>query len=500
VGSGASDKIVYVHALHRANGNVADAIQAFPFGSKGEPLTRFGAGTPPVFTSRSTGTTPPAPWYLVPDPNGLTNRNEQLKQRVYAKYKDPTTGQIYSVELRFDLTGASYADTAYTYQYGAPNQPVRITLKNTINFGPVTVNSDSGDVTIYADYVLDWSTVFSTKVKARSTMLGPPDIAGVQSRLGGTPALSTDDLIYYTADTTQLAAQNKGGRGVLFGVAEQGTSRSALKWAFTMHDGIQLRLDDGSTFQVPPRLRFVKQDAAFGAGPLWPAGGPVGAFLYNVQFVGTPAVRNGVVYATATASLSNAPGAAPDFSVICAFRANPEIRLSLGPGLDRTAQPQIRQVNPVMQQAFGNQAPLSLATGNYTVDYASGIVRITSMAFGGGTNGFLSTSIPFQVKIGAAPERLVYGTQVDAPGQTRMIGPDGVDNLMWFTVLPPVIGDPVTGAPVGLVSTSPSIHGDIIFLGARAASGLRIVRDIPPSLGSVCSPREHQSGAAGRGA
>lgn len=460
VASGANDKMVYVYVQRRGIGNVPDAMQGFPFGTKGEPLTRQGSSN--AFTSRSSGTFPPVSWYMVPDPNGLTNRNPLLKQRVYATYKDPATGRVFSAELKFDLTGAAYPDTAYIFSY-TPGQPVRITLKPQVKFGAITKDAGDENLTVYADYTLDWSTVFAAKVKSRSSLFGPQDVGGGQSALGGAPALSNEDLLYFTADTSGAAANNNGGRGVLFGASEQGSNKSVLKWAYTMHDGFTVALDDGTTRQILPRLRFLKPDGAW-PGLGFPNNLSGDTFIRNVQFFGTPAVRNGVVYAVAHGDLG-----ASKPSIICAFRANPELKLSIGQGIDRNVPIQIRQVNPVTQQNLGNQAPITLPQQNYTVDYASGIVRINSMAFAGGTNGFFSTSIPFQVKVGNAPEFLVFGQQVDSidpdtlsPDVVRMVGPDGVDNLLWYMVIPPTLAS--TGDPIGQIFSSPSVQGDVLFV------------------------------------
>jgi hypothetical protein len=463
--SGASDKMVYVYTqrLTSGSGNRPDSIRAYPFGSRGEPLRR--QGTSSVFFSRSVGAPLFPPWYIY-DPANPGFGNPLLRQRVFATYKDPASPAVWTLELTYSPGLGGNGSYNVLNQVNAPTQ---VTVSNTIQFpnGGPTITSNDDNLVLYADYTLDWSSQVLARVTAR-TSLNAPDPSSVGNSIGGAPAISQDDLLYYTVDTTPSAGVNSG-RGVIFAATEQGGGRTAIKWAYTMHDGLQIPLDDGSTRIIPPRLRQVNLATAAMTGTA------VGDYITNVQFVGTPAIRGNVVYAVATATI----GAKP-VSVVCAFQANPEIKLRLGPGIDRNTPIIIRQLNPVLSRNGGAPAIVQLQRDiQYTVDYASGLVRITSLSAPNATDTFASASIPFGVKVGNTPEQLIFGTQTDVIGattETRIVGAPGVDNLMWYAVVPATGAAPLP--QLGYVSSSPSIQGDILWLGF--ANGYILSMDADP--------------------
>src|SRR5262249_14265240 len=125
----------------------------------------------------------------------------------------------------------------------------------------------------------------------------------------------------------------------------------------------------------------------------------------------------------------------------------------------------------------------------YTIDYAAGIVRFPSGLVGQaagaqpGTPTFISTSLPFIVKVANAPEQIIYGTQTDVgmegnagtgipryPTETRIVGPKGMDNLLWYATIPVDVftfnGN--SQAALGFISSSPSIQGDNIWFGFQS--------------------------------
>src|SRR5207302_10598774 len=140
-----------------------------------------------------------------------------------------------------------------------------------------------------------------------------PDVAQSGSQIGGAPALTADDLLLYTVTTGATTANP--GRGLLFAANEQ-QLRTKLRWAFQMHNSFPMPVN-GNTVMVPPRLRQMDSTLA-----------GFGEFLTNVQLFGTPAYKDGVGYAVGRATVGM-PAGLPNASVICAFRANPDIRLRL---------------------------------------------------------------------------------------------------------------------------------------------------------------------------
>lgn len=495
--SGAHDKIVYAYVQRLQQGGASttpDSIRGFWFSTKGEPLTRL---TNTVFSSRS-----PVAWYGT---DGLaTVHNAFQRPRVFLSFRDPATGEVLSRELEW--VDSNPQDNQFSLAYAA-GQGMRITIGQNVQApgGPVVSPSDER-CTFYADYTLEWGPQTDParpKVNAR-TVFNAPDILGGAGPAGGTviggsPMLSPEDNVYYTA-TTDTGTTNSG-RGVLFGVNEQSGGRTMLKWAFTMHDGFTFTLGT-QTLTIPPRLRQMDPLVALYTGS------QVGDFLSNVQFFGTPAYRNGVVYAVARAQIGNAGGA--PVSVLCAFRADPELRLVVPIKGNTTtdpqlAQPQVRiwQVNIVNSQNVTidpsqNASPnrVELSPAQYTAEYDSINsvlnVRIHALAPIGTVTNFFSTSLPWIVEMAGAEPVAVYGTQVDLlPGgerQTRIIGPPGIDNLLWYAVLPAASNNPAFPA-AGYVASSPSVQGDTLWLGTQF--GYLLSFDADPS---AHDPAAHAAG------
>lgn len=504
--NGAIDKILYVQTDRSTSGTISSqTIRAIPFGTKGELLARQ-TPTSKDFISRSTGTLPPAPWFRV-DPANPGNASPSLGQRVYAVYV-ADSGATYSTELNF--SGLNAVSPGPVNEYIAPKpaasgQVQKVTLSDNIKFpangsdpGPGTVAATDTHIKVYADYVLDWTlnptsdpALAPSLVTSRSAIAIPdqPNNAG-GNVLGGPPALSPDDLLYYTVDTSNGTGGAGGnqGRGVLFAVNEQPSNRSLLKWTYAMHDGYTMTLPNSQTsVTVPPRLRQVDQaTASFG-------GAAVGTYITNVQFIGTPAFRKDVVYAVATFGPNGSEG-----SVLCAFKANPEFTLRLNTAIDKTQQVVVRQLNVVRQQGINpvwdqltsqpSGQPGLKGNSAITVDYDSGLIHINAMANPGSlassggnpgpATGFVSASMPFVVQVGQQ-ERVVSGQQIDVVNgqqEARIIGAPGVDNLLWYAVIPNTGTGPFGGA--GVVTTSPSIQGDTVFLGT--SSGVVIALDADP--------------------
>ena len=487
--SGALDKVIYVQSAGVTSGTASSmAIRSIPFGSKGEKLTRQTATN---FVSRSTGTLPPVPWFRA-DPANPGNANLSLGQRVYATYTD-AAGNFFSTELKF--TGLASAAPGANNEYIAPQPLARgqqqmVTISPTITFpanGPVpspgAIASGDPALNVYADYVLDWtlnpnSNPNLQEAGVRTSFPIPDTNPPGNNLLGGPPALSPDDLLYYTVDTGGTAGSSNG-RGVVYAVNEQAATRSILKWTYSMSNGFTMNLANGTSVTVPPRLRQldIATEAATGA--------TIGTYITDVQFFGTPAFRKDVVYAVARANVGGQAA-----SVLCAFKANPEFTLRLNTSIDKTQPVTVTQWNVFSSQGGLIQPPLTSnpstqpgvrGSSTITVDYDSGLIHINSMANPGGVGGAMSASLPFIVQVGQAV-RVVAGTQTDNVNGTqeaRIIGAPGVDNLLWYAVIPtqsPALSP--FGNP-GFVTSSPSVQGDTIFLGTEG--GFIIAIDADPA-------------------
>ena len=427
--NGAVDKMLYV--LTGAATGMAPAVRAFWFGSRGETLT-LQTGTNNVFRSRAD-----RPWYASLD-------NIDLRPRVFAKLVVPG-GATYSRELRFAGIGSSPGANEFMADWAGGNA-VAVTSDQISFPGGPTVAANDPNVTIYADYTLDWpGTLFAAapKVAARNVYPVPDPGNTGGNTIGGSPALSPQDTVYYVADTTGSAAGGAPGRGVLLAVNEQyPTSRTRVRWAYVMHDGYSLTVN-GQEVRIPARL-WQTDDTN---------GLPTGVPIENVQFTGSPAYRNGIVYATATGSVGGS-----GVSLVLAFRAEPDLRLRLNQRIEPGQTVRVWQVNLLNTQTAASR--IELNPQQYTLDRESGMIRITSMAPPGAVGGFVSASTAFVAQIGSGQEVLLAGNQRGQP-----VGPEGVDNLLWYAVLPQQLPPQLGGLPLAELWSSVSVQGDALWVG-----------------------------------
>lgn len=490
--SGAIDKVVYLHLGSAPNTTRFESVIALPLGTRGEQLARQGLSS--VFHSRSSGLIAQQvmPWYIV-DPANPGTQNPALEQRVWAQYTDPATGTVYVKELQYSAGNVPANDQYAAPPLNAPGQVQQVIVGQSVNFGaPVgAIGSNDPNIRIYADYTLDWTAGLADTrqaLAARSNLDAP---GGNQFDLpiGGPPALGPSDGLYFTVDASSLSGGGAPGQipaatGGVLAPSEQGGHQTTLPWAWTAHNGFTISKDNNpsETLVVQPRFRQLDPATARLTNT------PVGSFIYNVRFVGTPAVRGDTVYAVATGTIgTNGPAC----SLVCAFRNNVDLRLRLNTTIS-TSIPQnqikVRQLNVWAQTGVGvggqqqsNWTPIN----NFTVDYESGTIRIGSLGNIGALYPFASTSMPFDVVVGQQ-EMIIYGVSEDSlvdpnNGTTtvspHVVGPPGIDNLLWYAVIPS--GVALDGkTPVGLVSTSPQIQDTILWLGF--ATGAVVSLDADP--------------------
>jgi hypothetical protein len=465
--TGCEDKMVYVAVPRPQNGPMLpETVRGFWFATKGEPLRflRDDNNASPArtyYVSRAD-----KPWFLF-DPNAPGNDNQALRQRVFHRYTDPVTGQSLIEELRYiPLSNINTLDTN-SYSVDVTKVPVQVILSTQVNRpGGGTAARDPNLDSYYADYTLDWDPQVQNQAKVNArTVLVAPDPQQTGAHIGGAPALSGDNLLFYNVSTVPPAGlTTAAGAGVVFGAEEQ-FLRTTLKWTYVMHNGFTLTVN-GQATTIPPRLRFIDTD------PRWAA--YAGQSLSDVQFVGSPAYANGIVYSVAHARIQGAAFATFAVSVLCAFKANPEVTLRLNTSIDPGTPVRIRQLNPVLSQNLpgvggtsSNASPVyvELNPAQYTVNYSSGLVRITSMAPPGQVANFVSGSLPFLVTIGNGPEQMVAGTFNDPDGTVRITGPPGADNLLWYYVIPAMDVLPGANFGLGLASSSPKVEGDTVWIG-----------------------------------
>ncbi|MCC6727822.1 MAG: DUF4159 domain-containing protein [Chthonomonadales bacterium] len=431
--TGALDKVIYVYVA--PDGGQAASMRAIPFGTKGEPLTHATATT---FRSRASGATgAKPPWYIFDTGTGAGD-NPLLRQRVYCTYTDSATGAVGTRELAY-TSAAAPSDNQFTCRYEnneprvviGPSVDITVTAPNGAT-SPVSVAPNAQDVTVTADYTLDWAVATggpTARVNARA-VVPAPDPASTRNRFAGAPALGPDGTLFFSAYTGGAAGS---GTGALFAAREQGVGRTTVRWTYVLHDGFAMTVN-GQPVSVPARL-LVKVGS----------NATQYADVTGVRFVGSPALRNGVVYAAAKGAVGGQPA-----GLLLAFRSDPQLILRLDQAIDPGVRVRVKQPNLFTDQP---NAWIELAPNQFTVENASGLIRIHSMAPPGAVaTNFVSGSLPFVVQVGALPEQVIYGTRVEADG-TRRSGPDGIDNLLWYAVLP------------GEASSSPVVQGTTVWVG-----------------------------------
>ena len=430
---GAMDKMVYVTVpSYTVNTTPAiswpASVRAFWFGTKGDPLT-LPAPLGAVFSCRPVRPPSGLGWYQI-DPAAPLNGNTLLRPRVFMTHRDVNNNVTASRELAFTVNPPG-ADE-FTINNGS-TVIIGITVAG---FAP----NDAGN-SFTADYTLNWPDT-ANSLLAQRRILGVPDPLSKGNVVGGTPCLSPEDYLFYTVDTTLTGGLNPG-RGVLMAVNEQ-KAATLLKWSYVMHDGYTITVNS-QPVNISPRLQ--QYDPNLGLNTNVP--------ITNVQFYGTPAWKNGIVYATASGSVSGKL-----VSMLMAFKSNPNIILRLNQAIPQGTPITITQYNPVLQSDNTTPARVDLLPSQYTIDSDTGLVSINSMASPGTVNNFVSASLPFIVKIGATGTETVINS---APGDQ--------DNLLWYMVFPTFLPQPkaasmplVVNPALGVISSAPMIQGESIWL------------------------------------
>lgn len=460
--TGALDKMIYVYVA--PGGGQAASIRAVPFGTKGEPLTLVTATT---FRSRASGATgAKPPWYIFDTGTGAGD-NPLLRQRVYVTYRTDG-GAVGTRELAY-TSAAAPNDNQFACRY--ENNEPRVVIGPSVDItvtapdgatSPVSVLPNAPGVTVTADYTLDWAVATggpAARVNARA-VIPAPDPTSTDNKFTGAPAMGPDGTLFFSADTS---GGSYPGKGALFAAREQGAGRATVRWTYVLHDGFSMTVN-GQPVSVPARLRVNVNEP----------GSPVYRDATGVRFVGSPALRNGVVYAVANSSIGG---------LLLAFRSDPQLDLPLNQAIDPGVRVRVKQPNLFTGQA---NAWIELAPNQFTVDNASGLIRILSMAPPGAVaTNFVSASLPFVVQVGALPEQVIYGTRVEDDG-TQRSGPDGIDNLLWYVRLPgPASSSPVVQGGTAWVGLA---DGRIASCDADPTTRDREVRFLTVGAGAVLAP------------
>lgn len=444
--TGATDRMVFINVNPRM-GQPA-SVRGIPFGVRGEPLNAVSIPDR-VFRSRAR-----VPWYIYLG----AGFNASLRPRVVCVYRDPADGSYGSRELDYTIASPPGNDQWHErFEQGEARVQIgpQITITNIerpdgSRPGPRTVTPGQEGVTFYADYTYDWAPDPvappdpggpKPKVNARSVFIAP-DPTDTNNRITGSAALSRQGNLYFTARASNDAA-GYPGRSTLIAAHEQASNASRVPWTYALYDAFEMPVN-GQTVKIAPRLRRSSGD-----------------YLLQMRFIGTPAIHGDTIYAVAT-GVSSAGG---PVSALLAFNARQEFILRLNTPVDPGTRVRVRQPNLFVDRSAQPNAWVELAGGQLDIDHASGTVRILAMAPPGAiAAAYATASAPFVVQIGNGPELVTVPSRSDADG-VRRGGPDHVDNLLWFSVLP------------GQAASSPAVLGDAVWVGLTDGSVVSVDAD-----------------------
>ncbi len=443
--TGAIDKVISCQmAGTGAAGGRPASLSTILFGAKGEPLAYTGT-TRKYRCTRSTG------WWWVYGQNGDDNAN--LRPRVYNRNGTTT------VELKY-TTASSPGANEYTILW--ENNEVRV----------VVGALDPALGQLYADYTLDWAPASSVtaaqKVNIRSALVVPERANAGNYAMGGPPALAPTDIEYYNALLTAGTSGAGPGTSTLTAAKEAGT-QTAIKWSYPVHNGVDTQVA-GTTISLTPRIKQTDQTIA-----------GVGQYVCDVRFIGSPAVRNDVVYAVATANVRANPSGTGGtaVSLLCAFRANPIITIETGsPISSPNTAVRVRQPNVFAQPSASAPPMIDIPQAQLGIDTASGTIKINSFAKGQLPAECGGTSLPFIVQIGTEGEMLVTDNpDYQSFGVSTRIAPAGtLDNLLWYVVIPAdlvlpssvsfsITSPTIQSTSIGRATSGPSVQGTVIWVG-----------------------------------
>lgn len=351
-----------------------------------------------------------------------------------AKGERPTTVQVVGGNLEVS-TRANLAGLKIYTGVGSDRLGLKVSVFHTSSGDPLTATEMAGvfsgsvtqgpdgvlqlglgpsgwqpDYTLRIDYMIDWGSGSLTLTEqVRRGTLFFPDAARTR-RIIGPVALGANGNFFVT-----VSDQTKGG--ALYALREEGRGLFVLLYRYELYDQHNISLNMASP--VTYRETFLNEDGLNSLVPFF--AGP----MTQLTMQGSPSVRNGMVFATASAQAGpfNLP-----MTILMAFSANPQpVRVPVGNMTDTfvLVQPDIaRSVNPTDPETY---TIMQSTQFEYSQQGATGYVRIPNMMASrtGQIQQALSSSQPVVLRRNGAPDQL--------------IDPDAVGGhwspLIWYTIL-----------------------------------------------------------------
>lgn len=266
------------------------------------------------------------------------------------------------------------------------------------------------DYALRIDYRIDWgSGAITLTEQVRRGNLFFPDVER-DRRVIGSVALSPNGNFFVV-----VSDQVRGG--ALYALREEGRGQFRMLYRYEMYDQHTINLNQTQAVQYAATI--LDEDGVTTMVPL--LAGP----MNTMTMQGSPAVRDGIVFVTATGQ--KGPFNIP-MTVLMAFKANPEpVRIPVGniPETFTLVQPDFaRSTNPIIPEAYSLMQPTQFA---YEQVGSTGTVRIENMMSSrtGIVQQALSSSQPIILRRSGQPDLLI---EPDAIGGTW-------SPLLWYVVL-----------------------------------------------------------------
>jgi hypothetical protein len=289
------------------------------------------------------------------------------------------------------------------------------------------------DYSLRLDYRIDWgsgSLTLTDQVRRGYTSF--PDAARTRRVLGAIALGANGNLFVSVSD------QARGGS--VYGLREEGRGLFRMLFRYELYDQHTITLSSASP--VVHRETFINEDPITSyLGPEFQ--GP----LTSLTLQGAPAVFNGLVYSTATATVG--PNNLP-VTVLMAFKAEPEpVRVPVGPVTESfvLVQPDIaRSVNLTDPETFSIMTPNQFT---YESSGVNGYVAIENLmgTRSGAIQNAMSSSQPVILRQSGVPDKLI---EPDAIGGRW-------SPLVWYAILE------------GTSTQSPAmVTGNTVFVGGNS--------------------------------
>ncbi len=313
------------------------------------------------------------------------------------------------------------------------------------------------------DYSIDWGTgsSASTTQILRGQLYLPDDpnvIATARRPIVGSIAMSARGTLYCVVSNQNDQNDNLAG-GSFYAIREDiGRGGFRMLTRYDLYPPHTISLNQAAPVQH--RATVTDTDGITLLQPTYLAGQ-----FSRLTFVGSPSVRSGVVYVTASGRKTGGGffQAFVPFTILMAFKAEPEapeIRVGdIGDGFSLRQPDIVRSSNKSNPTAYNDLSP-----GQYSYDRSEGVIRLDNLMAttrGPVANAF-STSQPVIIRRLNQPDQLIEPDELGSKWSP----------LLWYSVMH---GVQATAGPLTM--------GDSVFVpGSSILANLDLLQAVPPQF------------------